>query len=121
MSETVLVVGASPKADRYSNKAIRALVAHGHRPIPVHPLEPAIEGIACVKHVREVTDRVDTVTLYVNPARQLEIIDDLISLRPGRVIFNPGTENAEFQRRLTESGVPWEEACTLVLLSTRQF
>jgi len=38
-----------------------------------------------------------------------------------RVIFNPGTENPEFYSILKTNGIYFEEACTLVLLSTNQY
>jgi hypothetical protein len=37
------------------------------------------------------------------------------------VIFNPGTESAAVQERLTQAGIEWFEACTLVMLKTDQF
>lgn len=35
--ENVAVIGASPREDRYSNKAMRLLAEYGHNPIPVAP------------------------------------------------------------------------------------
>jgi predicted CoA-binding protein len=64
---------------------------------------------------------VDTVTLYVGPTISLTLKDKLIALKPRRVIFNPGTENAPLQLTLTSAGIACEEACTLVLLHTGQF
>jgi hypothetical protein len=37
------------------------------------------------------------------------------------VIFNPGTENLEFENLLKENGIETEIACTLVLLSINQY
>ena len=62
-----------------------------------------------------------TLTLYVGPARLEPMIDSLVALKPGRVIFNPGTESPALQQALDTAGIPWEEACTLVLLRTGQF
>ena len=70
--------------------------------------KPKIEGI-------------DTITLYIGPRHQGEWMDYLISLKPRRIIFNPGTENEEFEQKAREAGIEVEEACTLVLLSTGQF
>ena len=42
--ENVVVIGASPKQDRYSNKAIRMLTQYQHNPIPVAPGHREIEG-----------------------------------------------------------------------------
>jgi hypothetical protein len=64
---------------------------------------------------------VQTLTLYLSPKRLLPIADDIVKLRPGRVIFNPGTETPELQQKLDAAGIPWLEACTLVMLRTGQY
>jgi hypothetical protein len=42
-------------------------------------------------------------------------------MKPGRVIFNPGTENPELMEMLDAAGIPYLEACTLVMLRAGQF
>jgi predicted CoA-binding protein len=64
---------------------------------------------------------VDTITLYLGPQHQPEHYEYLLSLKPKRVIFNPGTENVEFEKKVEESGAEALEACTLVMLSTGQY
>lgn len=66
-------------------------------------------------------ENVDTVTLYLGPANQEEYYDYIVSLKPKRVIFNPGTENPGFYEILRKAGISYEVACTLVLLSTGQY
>ncbi|HEX6591697.1 MAG TPA: CoA-binding protein, partial [Moraxellaceae bacterium] len=68
MSETVAVLGASPKPERYSNKAIRMLQEYGHKVIPVNPAQKEIEGLSVVSSVNALPREVDTVTMYVSPA-----------------------------------------------------
>lgn len=63
----------------------------------------------------------DTVTLYLGPARQESYYEYLISLNPRRIIFNPGTENESFEKRLRNAGIETEQSCTLVLLATNQY
>lgn len=121
MSETVVVLGASPKPERYSNRALHELVAHGHRVIPVNPGHLAIDGIATVPRLSAIREPVDTVTVYVNPEVLAKQIPELIALRPKRVIFNPGAESPAAEAALDDVGVPYEEACTLVLLRTGQY
>ena len=60
-------------------------------------------------------------TLYVGPAHQDHYIDYVVGLNPRRVLFNPGTENPVFEKRLIAEGILAERACTLVLLSTNQY
>lgn len=119
--QRVVVLGASDRPDRYSNRAIRLLREHGHGVVPVHPSLKSIDGLPVAASLAEVEAGPETLTLYVNPRISSEIADDIIALNPGRVIFNPGTESPELAGRLDEVGVPFEEACTLVLLNTDRF
>ncbi len=64
---------------------------------------------------------VDTVTMYVGAAISAGLQDKLVALKPRRVIFNPGAENAVLSEALQKAGIACEEACTLVLLNTGQF
>jgi|GEM_PF-70673 len=121
MCQTVAIVGASPKPERYSYRAQCMLESHGHSVVPTHPLERTIQGVPAVKSLAEFDGQLDTVTLYVGPARQGAIVEDLVQARPKRVIFNPGTENAESMDVLRNAGVDTIEACTLVMLQTGQF
>ena len=65
--------------------------------------------------------RIDTLTMYVNPALSTKYQQDIIDLNPKRVIFNPGSENPALEKALIERGIHVEEACTLVMLRTDQF
>ena len=119
--ETVAVVGASPLEERYSNKAMVLLEQYGHRPVPVAYKHETIEGRKVYRSLPEIPHDVDTVTLYVGVPRQEGIIEDILALKPGRVIFNPETENPKVYDRLRDAGIAVQEACTLVLLRTGQY
>jgi len=118
---TVVVLGASLKPARYSNMAQRQLLEQGYRVIPVHPKIREIEGQRVTPTLRAIAERVHTLTLYVGPDRIRPMIDDIIRLNPRRVIFNPGSESAELERRLREHHIPHVHGCTLVMLRTNQF
>ena len=119
-SQTVAVLGASENPERYSHQAVVLLQAHGHTVIPIHPALGSIAGIPVVKSLGD-SPPVDTLTLYVGAAKLPAMADDIVRLRPGRVIFNPGTESPEVQAALDAAGIPWLEACTLVMLRSGQF
>lgn len=120
MKNKTLVIGASLKEERYSNKAIHKLRQY-NKPVRALGLRKGkVEDVEIITE-KESFDDVDTVTLYLNPARQKEYYDYIISLEPRRVIFNPGTENADFYPLLKEKNIHCEIACTLVLLSTDQY
>lgn len=112
----VAVLGASPKPARYSNQAVRLLLEHGFKVTPVHPRFEQIEGLQVAATLRDIDLPVDTLSLYVGPERITPMIDEILDLKPGRVICNPGTESKELQQRLDAAGIPWLEGCTLVML-----
>jgi uncharacterized protein len=60
---------------------------------------------------------VDTVTLYLSPENQKPYYDYILSLKPKRIIFNPGTENLDLLQKAKAQGIETEVACTLVMLS----
>jgi uncharacterized protein len=121
VKRTVVVLGASNKRERHSNKAIRLLKSEGFGVIPVHPILESVEGFPVVRRLTDVREPVDTLALYVNPARSIAMADEIVALRPGRVLFSPGSESTELQARLSRAGIPFLEACALVMLSTGQF
>jgi uncharacterized protein len=115
MKKTI-VLGATPNPDRYAYRATSRLKAHGHEVIPMGIRKGEIDGIK-IENGTPQYNGVDTVTLYLNPDLQKPYYDYIFSLKPKRIIFNPGTENFELIRLAKEQGVAAEIACTLVLLS----
>jgi uncharacterized protein len=111
-----LVIGASENTDRFSNRAIRAL---HHEKIPVAAIGLKTGEVLGVKIQTGLPkiENVDTVTLYVGPGNQPPFYDYVIGLKPDRVIFNPGTENPEFEAKLEKAGIEILEACTLTMLA----
>lgn len=120
-SKTVAILGASEKQDRYANKAQQRLMEHGYPVIPVSAAGKNVLGVTGVKSLRDISEPVDTVTLYVGPKSLQPQLTDLLALKPRRVIFNPGTEDPAIQQALADAGIHVVEACTLVLLSIGQF
>ena len=120
-TQRVVVLGASHKPERYSNQAIRLLREYGHSVIPVHPKLQEAEGIPVVNSLDAIEGKVDTLTMYIGAGRSDELAEAIVALKPGRVIFNPGSENPALEAHLQSAGIPYELACTLVLLRTGQF
>ena len=119
MKKTI-VVGASPKPERYSYKAVVRLKQYGHPVYAFGLREADIEGIPIYTDWPK-DEEFDTVTLYLNPTRQEEYYQRIIVLKPKRVIFNPGTENPHFMEMLKDKGAEVEAACTLVMLSVGNY
>lgn len=111
-----LVIGASTNPERYAYKAIVQLLSKGHEVIAYGQRKGVVNGVE-IETAWNPNWQVDTVTLYINPSIQAEYYDRIIALSPRRVIFNPGTENPEFYRKLEKNGIESQESCTLVMLS----
>lgn len=120
MNKKTLVIGASTDPSRYAFLAANSLLKHQHTIELLGRAEGKI-GENEIKMGKPALEDIDTVTMYVNPKHQAEYYDYVVGLKPRRVIFNPGAENAEFEKLLTENNIEPIEACTLVLLSTGQF
>ncbi|NTW45508.1 MAG: CoA-binding protein [Candidatus Moranbacteria bacterium] len=117
----VAVLGASDKPARYSNKAVRELVAHGYDVIPIHPSLSAVEGIPVVRGMNGIDGEVDALSVYVRPDISGNLADEIIRLAPKTAIFNPGTENPDLEGRLSEAGIRVAHACTVTTLRTGTF
>lgn len=115
-----LVFGASLKPERYANIATKRLLKYNHEVVAFGIREGSIETVTIDTELKQYDD-IDTVTMYINPKRQEAYYDYIISLKPRRVIFNPGTENPAFMELLTKNNIEHEMACTLVLLSTNNY
>ncbi|TND10004.1 MAG: hypothetical protein FD123_686 [Bacteroidetes bacterium] len=116
MSKKTIVIGSSENPERYSYIAVMKLHNFGHEVVPVGVKAGKIGPYEILTGKPAVTG-VDTVSLYVGPKNQAEWYDYVLGLNPKRIIFNPGTENPEFEKRAQEKGIEALEACTLVMLS----
>ena len=120
MKNKTLVLGASENPARYSFLAVNKLVHNGHAVLAIGKKAGSINGVNIqTEHVP--TEDIATVTLYLNPTHQKPYYDYILSLKPKRIIFNPGTENEELEQLAKEAGIDPIEACTLVMLSTGQY
>tara|TARA_B110000259_G_scaffold124232_2_gene140698 strand:- start:3191 stop:3550 length:360 start_codon:yes stop_codon:yes gene_type:complete len=115
-----LIIGATPNEDRYAYKAAGKLTEAGHQIIPFGIKKGEVFGETIINEWEDFKD-IDTVTIYVGAVRQDAYYDKIILLNPNRVLFNPGTENPDFQTKLIKVGIEVEEACTLVLLSLKNY
>ena len=115
-----LVIGASINPERYSYKAIHLLVKHKIEVIPMG-IKPGLVANLSIVSRFIVQNNIHTITLYLEASKQYLYYDFILKINPKRVLFNPGTENPELAKLLNEKDVLWENACTLILLSSNQY
>jgi uncharacterized protein len=118
-----VIIGATTNPGRYAYLAARTLTHYHHDIVPVGLREGEVFGkeILDILQKPAVGDNIDTVTLYIGPQRQPEYYKYILDMKPKRIIFNPGTENDEFEKMAEEKGIEALQACTLVMLRTGQY
>jgi len=121
MKKTV-IIGATTNPSRYAYIAAGMLNDYKHEIVPVGIKKGMVFG----KEIEDIYQKplikdVDTVTLYIGPQHQPQWYNYILDLKPKRIIFNPGTENEEFEHLAEEKGIEALEACTLVLLRSNQY
>ncbi len=120
MSKKTLVLGASSKPGRFSLLAIKSLVKHNVEVVAIGSRLDEVEGVQILNYPIFPTD-IHTVTLYLNPFRQKQYLDYIITLKPKRIVFNPGTENPELLKIARENSIEVVFDCTLVMLNAGRY
>ena len=115
----VLVLGASLKPERYAHKAALQLNRLAYDVVLVGNKPGIIDGLSIETYIPNKS--YDTVTLYLSAKNQQQYHDQLLKLKPKRIIFNPGAENSVFQKLAIQKDIEAFEACTLVMLSMGTF
>ncbi|MDG1278614.1 MAG: CoA-binding protein [Algoriphagus sp.] len=117
-----LLVGATPNPSRFAYFAAGKFIEQGIDFIPIGIKKGKVFGkeILDIRSKPELLN-IHTITLYLGEQNQEEWVDYFLSLKPKRIIFNPGAENFEFMRKAQKMGIEAINACNLVMLRTGQF
>ena len=115
----VLVLGASSNPTRYAHKVALQLNRLAYDVVLVGHKPGIIDGLSIETYIPNKS--YDTVTLYLGAKNQQQYHDQLLKLKPKRIIFNPGAENSIFQKLAIQKDIEAFEACTLVMLSMGTF
>ena len=115
-----LVIGASINPERYAYKAVNLLVKNEIEVVPMG-VKPGLVANLSIVSPLIVQFNIHTITLYIGASKQEPYFDFILKINPKRVLFNPGTENPKLANLLNEKGIVWENACTLILLSTNHY
>jgi predicted CoA-binding protein len=119
--KVTLVLGASSNPDRVSYDAVINLQLRNIPVIAVGRKEYSDGNIKILITIPGDLENLHTVSLYMNATNQQEYYDAILSLRPKRIIFNPGTLNPELAEMAVINGVEVVEACMMEMLSNGEF
>jgi predicted CoA-binding protein len=113
---TAAVVGASAKPERTSNQAVRALLDGGWTVWPVHPSGIGVHGLETFRSLSELPGRPMLVTMYLNPAAAVDLLEEIVAAGPEWLFLNPGADGEPMASAARDRGLQVVEACTLVAL-----
>jgi hypothetical protein len=99
---------------------VKSLVRYKFEVVPVGFREGNVSGLKILVGKPDVKD-VHTVSLYIGPKRQPEYYDYILSLKPKRIIFNPGTINEEFIKIAKQNKIKAVTDCSLVMVSSGKY
>ena len=116
-SKTTLVLGASPKSERFSNEAIRELQNYDIPVIALGKRDSDLGYIRIRKGMPQDISEVHTISLYLSAKNQKEYYDYIFSLNPTRIIFNPGTYNSELISMALKRRIKVVNDCTVLMLN----
>jgi predicted CoA-binding protein len=112
--KTIAVLGASSRREKFGNKCVRAYLAAGWQVFPVNPGETEIEGLPVHRRLADVPGELDRISVYLPPARTLEMLDDIAAKGAGEVWLNPGSADVRVLDEARRRGLPAVPGCSIV-------
>lgn len=108
-SETIALVGASPKPDRPSYGVMRFLLSRGYKVIPVNPGQAGKEilGQKTVARLADIGEPIDMVDVFRASEYLGEVVDDALALetRPKAIWSQLGVRDDNAAARAEEAGI----------------
>jgi len=102
----VAVVGLSPKVDRPSYRVGNFMQELGFEITPIHPAHSEILGCAAKASLADLQPgEVDWIDLFVNPTRLMDLLPEILRLKPGLVWCQLGVVDAEFNHAVEKAGI----------------
>jgi hypothetical protein len=119
-NESILILGASANPNRTSFMATRFLSNKGFELQAVAAKKGMIDDLEITTQLQS-SKPVDTITIFLNAQRQKEYYDMILSLKPKRIIFNPGTENPELEMLAKNHCIQTLTGCTIAMITAGLF
>jgi uncharacterized protein len=112
--KTIAVLGASSHPEKFGNKCVRAYQAAGWQVFPVHPGETEIEGLPVYRRLADVPGDLERISVYLPPAKTLEMLGEIAAKGAGEVWFNPGSADARVLDEARRRGLAAVPGCSIV-------
>ncbi|MGL4422157.1 MAG: CoA-binding protein [Gemmataceae bacterium] len=118
--QAIVVVGASVDRRKFGNKAVRALIAAGRTPLPVHPTDRIVEDRTTFATLADVPQECrGIVSVYLPPPILLKQLPQWSTLGIGELWLNPGTDTPEVLAACADLGLAVRRVCTILAVGQR--
>jgi predicted CoA-binding protein len=104
-SQTVAVVGLSPREERDSHRVAKYLQSQGYRIIPVNPKTDEILGERSYPDLTSVPEPIDVVDVFRRSEAVPEIVEEAIKVGARTVWMQEGVIHEEAAARAREAGL----------------
>lgn len=108
------MLGASRHREKYGNKCVRAYLSAGWQVFPVHPDETEIEGLPVYARLADVPGELERISVYLPPAKTLEMLGEIAAKGAGEVWLNPGSADARVLDEARRRDLPAVPGCSIV-------
>ena len=113
---TVAVLGASADPAKFSHQAVRAYVRNGFQVFPINPRESTVAGLPCFRDLGSLPVRPQRISVYLPPAKVLELLPEIAARGCDELWLNPGTESPEVLQAASSLGLKVIQACSLMAM-----
>ena len=117
-TQTIALVGASPRPERPSNGVMRYLLAQGYRVIPVRPHRTEILRIPCVDSLADIEQQIDLVDVFRRAEFCPGVAEQAAAAGAKALWLQLGIVSPEARAIAERAGMEYvENACTAVVHS----
>jgi predicted CoA-binding protein len=104
-SQTIAVVGLSPKESRPSNMVARYLLEAGFRVIPVNPGQDEILGQTCYPNLTAIPEPVDLVDIFRRSEDVLPVVEEAVRIKAKAIWMQQGIINEKAAQIARDEGL----------------
>jgi hypothetical protein len=114
-NEKILVLGASDNVNRTSYSAIKLLANRGLQVSAIGQRKGNVETVPVYDETLHIK-QADVVSIFLTAKKQKKYYNYILSLKPKRIVFNPGSENPELEFLAQKNHIQIIKGCTIALL-----